>query len=115
MRTLVAAIIGVLGLAFTTSVVAAPSPRLDYGAMLNHSQCPAGRLVINITETVLNDADSGEAGNYWAMDDVVRHIQVVQVAPNTFCATVKYDGLFNTVQGTSPGATGMVGDGVHGT
>ena len=28
---------------------------------------------------------------------------------------VKYDGLFTTIAGTSPGATGTVSDGVHGT
>lgn len=115
MRRIAVGAVAALVFALAVSHAAAGSPTLNHGARLNRAQCPAGKLVVNVNEAVLNDVDSGIAGNNWAYDDVVRHIQVVQVAPNTFCATVKYDGLFTTVEGTSPGATGTLTAGVRGT
>ena len=61
--------------------------------------------IINITQKVQNDADSGEAGNYWAFDYYTRHIKVWQTTtgenegPNTYCAIVTYDGKFYAVPG----------------
>lgn len=103
---------------FTTPVAfSAPNEHLDWGAQLHSgpSTCPTGKLVVNVVQKIINDVDSGEAGNYWAYDDIVRQIQVVQTGTNAFCATVSYQANFTTIAGTSPGATGTVGDGVVGT
>ncbi len=99
------------------SVVAAPGEHLNWGAQLHTgaSACPSGPLVINVVEKVLNDDDSGVAGNAWALDDFVRQIQVVDTGGGTFCATVSYQGSFTTFAGISPGGTGVVGAGVVGT
>jgi len=97
-----------------------PSEHLNWGAALHSgpAACPSGSVVINVVQKVVNDIDSGTAGNYWAVDDFVRQIQVVETTPGTFCASVKYQGSFTTVAGPSPGASytsGTVGDGVVGT
>ena len=58
--TIAATLIAVLVMALpagAASPVSAPS------AQPNAAQCPAGNLVINVTEKVVNDIDSGVAGN----------------------------------------------------
>ncbi len=105
-------------LALTVTAVPASAdaqPNLDFGKELSAATCGPGKLVVNVTQKVLNDADSGVKGNYWALDAVNRHIQVWQTAPGTFCATVAYQGSFNTFAGFSPGGTGTVSAGVRGT
>ena len=72
-----------------------------------------GTLVVNVTQRIVNDADSGLAG-YWAFDAYTRHIKVWQTAPGTFCAIVRYDGGFTTVAGHSPQNTGTVAAGIQG-
>ena len=74
---------------------------------------PNGRRIINVTESITNDVDSGQAGNYWAYDTVNRRIQVWNIGPDMFCATVAYySSTFQAVAGqTSPGAGGtLTGD-----
>lgn len=72
---------------------------------LSQSSCGKnlGKPVINVTQRVQNDADSGEAGNYWAFDYYMRHITVWETATaeagNTYCAIVTYEGNFYTVPG----------------
>ena len=117
---LIAIGVGVLVVLSTALAVAAPNEHLDWGRQLHSgaSSCPSGTLVINVVQKVVNDIDSGTNGNYWAYDDLVRQIQVVQTGPGTFCATVTYQGSFTTVAGYSPQAattSGTVGDGVVGT
>lgn len=99
------------------SVMAGPSERLNFGAELNAAQCdPAGgNLVINVVQRITGDIDSGVGGNYWAIDEYNRHIQVWEVGPGSFCAVVKYTGSFSTVAGVSPGATGTLSADVTGT
>jgi hypothetical protein len=82
---------------------------------LSDSACDGklGRPVIDVTQKVQNDADSGEAGNYWAFDYYNRHIKVWQIAAptgeggeSTYCAIVTYDGNFYAVPGQiGPGNT----------
>src|SRR6266852_9382558 len=98
-------------------VFAGPSEHLNWGAQLHSgsSECPSGPLVINAVQKVVNDDDSGVAGNAWALDDFVRQIQVVDTGGGTFCATVSYHGSFTTFAGISPGGTGSVDAGVVGT
>jgi len=104
------ALAAVVGLLAASGVLAAPGPQLNYGAQLNSSQCGSGKPVINVVEKVLNDADSGGAGNVWAFDSYTRQIQVWQTGfdsttnLNVYCATVQYEGSFTTVAGDSPGS-----------
>jgi len=84
---------------------AKPSEHLNFGTQLNAAECntTGARLVINVIQHIINDADSGEFGNYWAYDEFQRRIQVWQLSPYTFCAVLKYMGSFLTVPGQSPG------------
>ena len=85
--------------------VAKPSEHLNFGTQLNAAECntTGARLVINVIQRIIGDADSGEAGNNWAYDDFQRRIQVWQLSDDTFCAVVQYMGSFVTVMGQSPG------------
>jgi hypothetical protein len=104
-----------LALGYAGPSFAGPSEHLNWGAQLNASfSCPAGAPVVNVIQKVINDVDSGEAGNNWAFDEYVRRIQVVQTATG-FCATVSYSGSFETIAGRGPGNTGNVAEGVVGT
>jgi hypothetical protein len=98
-----------VGLMGSTSAFASggPAPNLP---PLN---CGTGTRVVNVTQHIVNDADSG-LGGFWAFDAYNRHIKVWQTAPGTFCAVVSYDGRFTTVAGHSPQNTGTVAAGIHG-
>jgi hypothetical protein len=109
---LVAAITAIL-VALVRPVSAGPS--LNWGTEVNAGQCPDGTLVINVTHKVTNDADSGDAGNYWAYDNYNKHIQVWQTGADAFCAIVRYVGSFTTVATRSPGNTDDISAGITGT
>lgn len=117
--TVLSATVALLGAATLASPAAraVPSEHLDWGQELAASEtsCPAGQAVINVVHKVINDMDSGTGGNFWAFDEYVRQIEVVQTGDRTFCASVRYQGNFETVAGPSPQNTGNVGDGVVGT
>lgn len=58
-----------------------------------------GNPVINVTQKVQNDVDSGFAGN-WAFDYYTRHITVWSTGiADAYCAIVTYDGNFYAVPG----------------
>lgn len=69
-----------------------------------------GNQIISVTEGILNDADSGEAGNYWAFDKVNRSISVWNVGPSQYCIVVNYyKSTFQAIAGqTSPGMGGTL-------
>jgi hypothetical protein len=101
-----------------SSANANPSEKhLNWGQSLSASDtaCPAGPPLINVNQKISNDIDSGVLGNYWAYDEIVRHITVVSLGSNNYCASVQYQGSFTTVKGSSPGGTGTIADGVIGT
>lgn len=105
-------------LVLLVSVAFAAPERLNFGAQLNAGQCNSaetGVMVVNVVQRVVNDADSGFASPVWAMDDLTRHIQVWQVAPGAFCATVRYQGSWVTVAGPSPMGLGTIAAGITGT
>jgi hypothetical protein len=109
----------ILGLV-ATDAAAGPSEHLNWGAQLHSGafSCPSGTPVINVVQKVVNSVDSGTAGNWWAFEDYVRQIKVVQVGTNAFCATVSYRGSFSSIVGDSPGwayTGGSIGEGVVGT
>jgi hypothetical protein len=101
-----------------SSANANPSEKhLNWGQSLSASDtaCPAGPPLINVNQKISDDIDSGVLGNYWAYDEIVRHITVVSLGSNNYCASVQYQGSFTTVKGSSPGGTGTIADGVIGT
>ena len=83
------------------------------GALAGGGTC-GGKLVANVNYTLVNDYDSGVAGNAWANDTINRHLQVWQVGAGTFCAVVNDTGSFVTFAGASPGNTGTVAAGITG-
>jgi hypothetical protein len=88
-----------------------------FGQQLSAAQCDPGqnKLVLNIVFQVSNDADSGVGGHYWAIDSYMKHVQVWDMGDGFFCAQVKYNGSFVTVDGKSPSGVGHVDAGVTGT
>lgn len=44
-----------------------------------------------MNEKVINDVDSGLAGNYWAVDTCTRHIQVWAQTDGYYCAVVDFN------------------------
>ncbi|MBI5127734.1 hypothetical protein HZA76_04745 [Candidatus Roizmanbacteria bacterium] len=89
---------------------------LEWGSKLTPPSCEAkGKPLVNVTYKVQNTVDSGEGGNYWAYDNLNRHIQLWQTGESTYCAVVKFEGKYNTIAGTSPGNTGTVPDDLKGS
>lgn len=84
--------------------------KLQWQKQVSKKQCDTtGSPVIDVNQKIVNDVDSGEAGNYWAFDTFNRHMQVWQQTDNSFCALVKYDGKFDAQAGQrSPGNTGVL-------
>lgn len=74
------------------------------------SSAVKGNLLVNISEKVINDADSGQGGNYWALDTFTRTIKVWNLGSDTYCAVVNYTGTFAAQAGQkSPGTTATTG------
>jgi hypothetical protein len=83
-----------------SSANANPSEKhLNWGQSLSASDtaCPAGPPLINVNQKISDDIDSGVLGNYWAYDEIVRHITVVSLGSNNYCASVQDQGSFTTV------------------
>ena len=118
-------ITGLLGLAMvlaSSPASAAPSEHLNWGYQLNASEtaCPSGKAVLNVVRKVINSLDSGLGSNdfgfvWWAVIEYVQQVEVIETAPNTFCATVKSQGSFESVGGDGPGGSGDLEAGVVGT
>lgn len=75
-----------------------------------------GPPVIDVTQDVTNDLDSGVEA-WWAyLNDYQRSIAGWQIEEDPlFAVIVQYDGTFTSVAGPSPNGTGEVGEGVTGT
>ena len=98
--------VAVVAAAATTLAGPTKPLTLNWGQHLNARACDAsGPPVINVMVKVRNDADSGEAGNFWAFDDYNKQIQVFPQADGTYCAIVRSTGgKFDAQAGqTSPG------------
>src|SRR3982074_1047390 len=97
-RTITIALLTVaLLVAFATP--AAASFGGDLGSNLSPAACGGGTLVIQAAEAVRNDIDSGQAGNNWAYDDLVRSINVWHRTDGTYSPTVGYAGAFTPGRG----------------
>lgn len=110
-----AVFVGVLSILFVQQQSSAKND--DSERHVSSKQCNTdGEPVINVEQKIVNDADSGEAGNYWAYDTIERHIQVWKSAKNSYCATVNYEGRFQAIAGQrSPGNTGVLDGTERGT
>ena len=106
-------------LTIQTAVADSSKITLNWQKELNKKKCDnlIGSPIINVTQKVSNDADSGIAGNYWAFDSYKRDIKVWKTnTPGVFCAIVKYHGEFKAVAGQkSPGNTGILTGKEHGS
>jgi hypothetical protein len=94
----------------TGTALAAPGGPIGKG-QLNRNACgTVGKVVIDVNQKVLNDADQGSAGNAWAFDTYNKHIQVWPTSANTWCAVVTWNGgKFAAIPGaTSPGGTNII-------
>src|SRR6185436_4834568 len=64
----------------------------------------SGTVVVDVTQHITNDPDSGTFGGNWALDNFDRHIQIFQDGIN-YCAQAEDAGTFTTfggVTGKSP-------------
>lgn len=105
-----------LSVVFVMPISASP-PTLHWGSQINAGQCSeTGNLVINVVQTVVNDVDSGEGGNYWAYDNFVRQIQVWEQADGTYCAMIHTEGQFDgQEEQLSPGKGGILSGNENGS
>ncbi|HZE05918.1 MAG TPA: hypothetical protein VE127_11875 [Solirubrobacteraceae bacterium] len=89
--------------------------RLDRKALLPKACNGKGAtLLVNVTFTLTNDADSGFPGNEWASDTIHRKLRIWHEANGNYCAVVGDTGSFTTLAGTSPNKTGTLSAGVTG-
>jgi hypothetical protein len=108
---LVMLLVGLAAVNVPAALAAPEGP--NWGAEVNPGQCEkSGSPIINVTQKVINDVDSGENG-YWAFDSFTRHIQLWE-SPNDgeYCAVVQYAGKFDAQEGqNSPGQPSETLDG----
>lgn len=94
------------------AIPASAAPGLEWSKETNRSACDAnGKPVINVTQHVTGDMDSGFDGG-WAIDTYTRRIQVWEVEADVYCAVVRYSGTFDAIAGApSPGQGSNILDG----
>jgi hypothetical protein len=105
---LVAATAGLVAAMLLPAMASAAPPPVghNWGSYVNAASCAGGTPVLNITFTVTNDADSGLGGDWWALDNYQKLVQVWQGSDGSYCAVVHYAGQFTTLAGQeSPGTT----------
>lgn len=106
------------GLAVPAAALAQPQVlKLDKQDLAAKQCRPEGsnaKQLVNVHYTLLNDYDSGFAGNAWANDTIHRQLRIWQLADGTFCARVADHGKFSTFAGPSPSGASTVGAGVIG-
>ncbi len=103
-------------LAAATAATAASGLMLDK-ADISAAACKTGqpRLLVNVNYTLVNDYDSGFAGNAWANDTIHRQLRIWKSkATGKFCAQVRDTGSFVTFAGASPSGLSTVSAGIPG-
>ena len=92
---------------------------LDAADELNKRSCEnlaKNPKLVDVTQAITNDDDSGVGGNAWAHDDYTRNIKVFKTTTqNVYCVVLNYDGVFETYAGASPQNTGVIPAGIQGT
>jgi hypothetical protein len=109
-------VLGILaGLMIPVAALASPGLKLDKQAIAG-KQCTVdgATKLVDVHFALVNDYDSGFAGNAWANDTIDRHLRIWQLDNGTFCAQVEDHGKFVTFEGTSPSGAGTVSAGVTG-
>jgi hypothetical protein len=100
----------------TPLVASAQAPSLNWGSEVNPSRCPTDQgyryLEINVTRKVDGDVALRNAVDatlgVWASREFNQHIQVWHIGVpgegggERFCALVRYQGSFTTIDGQSP-------------
>lgn len=105
-----------VALAATAVAVAAGGPTLDK-ADISAAACKTGhaKLLVNVTYKLVNDYDSGFAGNSWANDTITRQLRIWRSKDTgKFCAQARDAGGFVTFAGTSPSGLSTVSAGIPG-
>lgn len=100
---------------FASVVSATPGPRLDTQD-ISSRQCKGNgaKQLVNVHYTLLNDYDSGFAGNAWANDTINRRVRIWRHGDGTFCVQVADEGEFVTFAAPSPSGSSTVSAGVEG-
>lgn len=92
---------------------------LNAGEELNKQACAnlaRNPKLVDVTQTIENDIDSGVTRPAWAEDNYTRSIKIFKTnQPNVYCAVLYYDGVFETFVGDSPQGTGNIPGGLQGT
>ena len=114
----------------TPLVASAQAPSLNWGSQVNPSRCPTDQgyryLEINVTRKVDGDVALRDAVNIlsapWADREFNQHIQVWHIGVpgggggERFCALVRYQGSFTTINGAmAPGSTETLDGGIDGS
>jgi hypothetical protein len=97
--------------------MANPDLKLDKKDIAARQCKPDGakaKKLVDVEFKLINDYDSGFAGNAWANDTIERQLRIWQLADGTFCAQVKDEGTFVTFAGPSPSGLSTVAAGVEG-
>lgn len=96
--------------------LASPAPpQLDHQSVLPTACNGNGStLVVQVTFGLVNDADSGFAGNEWANDTIHRKLQIWNTGGSDYCAVATDTGSFVTLDGASPSGGGSVSAGITG-
>lgn len=72
------------------------------------------KQLVDVHYTLLNDRDSGFAGNDWANDTIDRHLRIWDEGNSTYCAQIEDHGKFTTFAGDSPSSFSTVSAGITG-
>lgn len=97
------------------TAIGGPGLRLDRQD-LSAQQCRSdgSAKVVDVVYALVNDYDSGFAGNAWANDSVLRHLEIWRGGDGAYCARASDVGAFTTFAGPSPSGASTVAAGVRG-
>lgn len=117
MRRFVVLALGFVVLALPLTSLASPGLKLDRKD-LSKKQCKVdgakAKQLVDVHFKLVNDFDSGFAGNAWANDTIDRQLRIWGLSDGTFCAVVSDHGKFVTFAGPSPSGSSTVAGGIKG-
>jgi hypothetical protein len=103
------------GLMIPAAALATPGLQLDkHDIAAKQCKSDGATKLVDVQFTLVNDYDSGFAGNAWANDTIDRHLRIWSLGDGTFCAQVADRGTFVTFAGASPSGASTVVAGVEG-
>src|SRR5689334_829146 len=116
MKRLAFLLAALAALGTAAGALATGGPTLDK-ADISAAACKTGKpkRLVNVHYTLVNDYDSGFAGNAWANDTIQRQLRIWKSkVGGKFCAQVRDTGSFVTFAGTSPSGMSTVSAGIGG-